>query len=90
MICPKCGWKAIAKVQGHRAAYATDGNTCQVIQQISQNELVVRIYKLYWSYTKGKMLPKNLRMKSCVSLSAAMMGKRQALNPTIMIAVMTV
>ena len=54
VICPKCGWKAIAKVQGHRAAYATDRNTCQVIQQISQNELVVRIYKLYWSYTKGK------------------------------------
>ena len=54
VICPKCGWKAIAKVQGHRAAYATDRNTCQVIQQISQTELVVRIYKLYWSYTKGK------------------------------------
>lgn len=54
VICPKCGRKAIAKVQGHRAAYATDRNTCQVIQQISPNELVVRIYKLYWSYTKGK------------------------------------
>lgn len=54
VICPKCGRKAIAKVQGRRAAYATDRNTCQVIQQISPNELVVRIYKLYWSYTKGK------------------------------------
>ena len=54
LCCPKCGQKAIAKVQGRRTAYHEDRETCQVIQQISPRELVVRIYKLYWSYTKGK------------------------------------
>ena len=52
--CPKCGQKAIAKAQGKRAAYHEDRETCQVIQQISPYELVVHIYKLYWSYVKGK------------------------------------
>ena len=54
LCCPKCGQKTIAKVQGRRTAYHEDRETCQVIQQISPHELVVRIYKLYWSYTKGK------------------------------------
>ena len=44
----------IAKAQGKRAAYHEDRETCQVIRQISPQELVVRIYKLYWSYAKGK------------------------------------
>ena len=52
--CPKCGQKAIAKAQGRRAAYHEDRETCQVIQQVSPHELVVRIYKLYWSYARGK------------------------------------
>ena len=52
--CPKCGQKAIAKAQGRRATYHEDRETCQVIQQISPHELVVRIYKLYWSYARGK------------------------------------
>ena len=52
--CPKCGQKAIAKAQGRRAAYHEDRETCQVIQQVSPQELVVRIYKLYWSYARGK------------------------------------
>lgn len=54
MRCPKCGQKVIAKAQGKRAAYHEDRETCQVIRQISPQELVVRIYKLYWSYAKGK------------------------------------
>ena len=54
LCCPKCGQKAIAKVQGRRTAYHEDRETCQVVQQISPQELVVRIYKLYWSYVKGK------------------------------------
>lgn len=52
--CPKCDQKVIAKAQGRRAAYYEDRETCQVVQQISPHELVVRIYKLYWSYVKGK------------------------------------
>ena len=52
--CPKCGRKVIAKAQGKRAAYHEDRETCQVIRQISPQELVVRIYKLYWFYAKGK------------------------------------
>lgn len=52
--CPKCGQKVIAKAQGKRAAYHEDRETCQVIRQISPQELVVRIYKLYWSYAKGR------------------------------------
>ena len=52
--CPKCRQKVIAKAQGKRAAYHEDMETCQVIRRISPQELVVRIYKLYWSYAKGK------------------------------------
>ena len=52
--CPKCGQKVIAKAQGKRAAYHEDRETCQVIRRISPQELVVRIYKLYWSCAKGK------------------------------------
>lgn len=52
--CPKCGQKVIAKAQGKRAAYHEDRETCQVIRRISPQELVVRIYKLYWSYARGK------------------------------------
>ncbi len=51
---PKCRQKVIAKAQGKRAAYHEDRETCQVIRRISPQELVVRIYKLYWSYAKGK------------------------------------
>ena len=54
LCCPKCGQKAIAKVQGRRTAYHEDRETCQVVQQVSPYELVVRIYKLYWSYARGK------------------------------------
>ena len=54
LCCPKCGQKAIAKVQGRRTAYHGDRETCQVVQQVSPYELVVRIYKLYWSYARGK------------------------------------
>ncbi len=54
MRCPKCGQKVIAKAQGKRAAYHEDRETCQVVQQVSPYELVVRIYKLYWSYARGK------------------------------------
>ena len=53
-VCPQCKQKAIAKAQGRRAAYHEDRETCQVIRQISPQELVVRIYKLYWFYAKGK------------------------------------
>lgn len=52
--CPKCRQKVIAKAQGERAACHEDRETCQVIRQISPHELVVRIYKLYWSYAKGR------------------------------------
>ena len=52
--CPKCRQKVIAKAQGKRAACHEDRETCQVIRQISPHELVVRIYKLYWSYAKGR------------------------------------
>ena len=52
--CPKCRQKVIAKAQGKRAACHEDRETCQVIWQISPHELVVRIYKLYWSYARGK------------------------------------
>jgi DNA-directed RNA polymerase subunit RPC12/RpoP len=52
--CPKCRQKVIAKAQGKRAACHEDRETCEVIRQISPHELVVRIYKLYWSYAKGR------------------------------------
>ena len=52
-VCPQCKQKAIAKAQGRRAAYHEDRGTCQVIQKISDEELLIRIFKVRWAY-KGK------------------------------------
>lgn len=52
-VCPQCKQKAIAKAQGRRAAYHEDRETCQVIQKISDEELLIRIFKVRWAY-KGK------------------------------------
>ena len=50
-VCPQCKQKAIAKAQGRRAAYHEDRETCQVIQKISDEELLIRIFKARWAYT---------------------------------------
>jgi len=49
-VCPQCKQKAIAKAQGRRAAYHEDRETCQVIQKISDEELLIRIFKARWAY----------------------------------------
>ena len=55
--CPKCGQKVIAKAQGKRAAYHEDRETCQVIQKISDEELLIRIFKVRWAYKEKKNTP---------------------------------
>lgn len=53
-VCPQCKQKAIAKAQGRRAAYHEDRETCQVIQKISDEELLIRIFKVRWAYKEKK------------------------------------
>ena len=55
--CPKCRQKVIAKAQGKRAAYHEDRETCQVIQKISNEELLIRIFKVRWAYKEKKNTP---------------------------------
>lgn len=81
LCCPKCGQKTIAKVQGRRTAYHEDRETCQVIQQISPHELVVRIYKLYWSYTKSKNTSRKSVYEAMRIFVHSEDGKRAAIEP---------
>lgn len=55
--CPKCGQKVIAKAQGKRAAYHEDRETCQIIQKISDEELLIRIFKARWAYKSKTNTP---------------------------------
>ena len=48
--CPHCRKEIIAKPRSRRSKHMYDRNTCQVIQRISDNELVIRIIKIYYSY----------------------------------------
>ena len=56
-VCPQCKQKAIAKAQGRRAAYHEDRETCQVIQKISDEELLIRIFKARWAYKSKTNTP---------------------------------
>lgn len=56
-VCPQCKQKAIAKAQGRRAAYHEDRETCQVIQKISDEELLIRIFKARWVYKSKTNTP---------------------------------
>lgn len=56
-VCPQCKQKAIAKAQGRRAAYHEDRETCQVIQKISDEELLIRIFKAHWAYKSKTNTP---------------------------------
>lgn len=49
-ICPHCRKEIICKPRSRRSKHMYDRNTCQVIQRISDNELVIRIIKIYYSY----------------------------------------
>lgn len=48
--CPNCRKEIIAKPRSRRGRDMYDRKTCQVIQRISDNELVIRIIKIYYSY----------------------------------------
>ena len=49
-ICPHCRKELICKPRSRRGSYMYDRDTCQVIQRTSDNELVIRIIKVYYSY----------------------------------------
>lgn len=56
-VCPQCKQKALAKAQGRRAAYNEDRESCQVIQKISNEELLIRIFKARWAYNVKTNVP---------------------------------
>lgn len=48
--CPLCKHELIMKPRSRRGSGMYDRDTCQVIQRTSDNELVIRIIKVYYSY----------------------------------------
>lgn len=50
LICPHCKKEIICKPRSRRGSNMYDRKTCQVIQRISNNELVIRIIKVYYRY----------------------------------------
>ena len=50
LICPHCRKELTAKPRSRRGSNMYDRKTCQVIQRISDSELVIRIVKVYYSY----------------------------------------
>ena len=55
-ICPRCKHKITYRSRG-RKRYLYERDTVQVIQRVSPNEMVLRIYKAYDSY-QGKDIPR--------------------------------
>ena len=79
-----------SQAQGRRAAYYEDRETCQVVQQISPHELVVRIYKLYWSYVKGKDTTRKSAYEVMRIFVCGDDGKKATIEPTIIVETMIV
>lgn len=50
LICPHCRKEIICKPRSRRGSNMHDRKTCQVIQRTSNNELVIRIVKVYYRY----------------------------------------
>ena len=53
-ICPHCKRELTMKSR-KRMGYLLDWDTCQVIQRISANELVIRIFKVYFDHVKDSL-----------------------------------
>lgn len=49
-ICPHCKHELIAKPRSRRGSNMHDRDTCEVIQNMGDGRLVVRILKVYYSY----------------------------------------
>ena len=50
LTCPHCKKEIICKPRSRRGSNMYDRKTCQVIQRISDSELVIRIIKVYYRY----------------------------------------
>lgn len=50
-VCPHCKREIIMKPRSRRGCCMTDRDTCQVIQNVGNGELVVRIIKVWYTYT---------------------------------------
>lgn len=53
--CPECGWPAVMKARG-RAKRIIDRSTCNVVQKIDPETLLIRTFKIYLFY-KNSDLP---------------------------------
>ena len=50
-ICPRCKRELVMKPRSRRGSYMADRDTCQVIQNVGNGELVIRIIKVHYTYT---------------------------------------
>lgn len=50
-VCPHCKREIIMKPRSRRGHCMTDRDTCQVIQNVGNGELIIRIIKVYYTYT---------------------------------------
>lgn len=53
-ICPECHKKVTFKSRGKRG-YLEDRNTLQVFQRLADNEMVVRVVKVYYNYYSSEI-----------------------------------
>lgn len=56
-ICPSCKKPVTLKSRGKRG-YISDRRTVQILQKINDNELVIRIYKVYCNFPRTEDIPK--------------------------------
>lgn len=47
--CPECGWPAVMKARGRRG-HIYNRSTCNLVQKVDSETLVIRTYKIYLAY----------------------------------------
>lgn len=57
-VCPHCKRELIMKPRSRRKYCLTDRDTCQVIQNVGNGELAIRIIKVYYVYKGDKPEPR--------------------------------
>lgn len=72
-VCPHCGCELTMKSRG-RYKHIYDRDTCQVVQRVSENELVIRIIKVHYSYS-GDMHKENIYENARIFLRLNESGK---------------
>lgn len=72
--CPRCKSQVTLKSRGKRG-YINDRSTVQILQKISDKELVIRIYKVYCHYYKTEISELNIYEATRIFVNSDSPGK---------------